>query len=75
MAGKKAKSRSPPGDGLRYLLRNFDIFEGAGGTLAPTDKTFHNVEPNAQAKLALSFVPVSDYAGVNGIEVRAGRRA
>ena len=51
------------------LLRNFDIFEEAGGTLAATDKTFHNVEPNAEAKLALSFVPVRDYACVNGIEV------
>jgi hypothetical protein len=57
------------------LLRNFDIFEGAGGTLAPADKTFHNVEPNAEAKLALSFVPARDYARVNDIEVSAGRRA
>jgi hypothetical protein len=51
------------------LLRNFDIFKEAGGSLLAVDKTFHNLQPDAQGKLILSFVPVKDYACVNGIEV------
>jgi len=51
------------------LLRNFDIFKEAGGALVARDKTFHNLEPDAQGKLNLSFVPVRDYACVNAIEV------
>jgi hypothetical protein len=51
------------------LLRNFDIFKEAGGPLVPRDKTFHNLEPDAQGKLNFSFVPVRDYACVNAIEV------
>jgi len=37
--------------------------------LVARDKTFHNLEPDAQGKLNLSFVPVRDYACVNAIEV------
>jgi len=51
------------------LLRNFDISKEAGGALLARDKTFHNLQPDAQGKLVLSFVPVLDYACVNGIEV------
>jgi hypothetical protein len=51
------------------LLRNFDIFKEAGGTLKALDKTFHNLEPNAQGKLLLTFVPVKDYACLNALEV------
>jgi Malectin domain len=51
------------------LLRNFDIFKEAGGPLVARDKTFHNLEPDSQGKLDLSFVPVMDYACVNAIEV------
>lgn len=51
------------------LLRNFDISKEAGGALRAWDKTFHNLQPDAQGKLILSFVPVRDYACVNGIEV------
>jgi hypothetical protein len=32
-------------------------------------QTFRRLKPNAQGKLALSFVPVKDYAMVNAIEV------
>ena len=51
------------------LLRNFDIFKEAGGSLKALDKTFHNLEPNAEGKLLLTFVPVRDYACLNAVEV------
>jgi hypothetical protein len=51
------------------LLRNFDISKEAGGSLVARDKTFHDLEPDAQGKLNLSFVPIRDYACMNGIEV------
>ncbi|MGD1155450.1 MAG: malectin domain-containing carbohydrate-binding protein [Terriglobia bacterium] len=51
------------------LLRNFDISKEAGGPLTAIDKTFHNLQPDAQGKLVLSFVPVRDYACVDALEV------
>lgn len=51
------------------LLRNFDIFRAAGGTLRAIEKTFHGITPNAQGKIVLSFVPLVNYACVNAIEV------
>jgi hypothetical protein len=51
------------------LLRNFDIFKEAGGSLKALDKTFHNLEPNPDGKLLLTFVPVRDYACLNALEV------
>jgi len=52
------------------LLKNFDIFKEAGGPLVARDKTFHDLQPDAQGKLVLSFVPVLDYACVNALEVK-----
>jgi hypothetical protein len=51
------------------LMRNFDIFTAAGGSLRAVAKSFHGVVPNAQGKIELSFVPVVNYACVNAIEV------
>jgi hypothetical protein len=51
------------------LLRNFDIFKEAGGSLKALDKTFHNLEPNPEGKLLITFVPVRDYACLNALEV------
>ena len=51
------------------LLRNFDIFDEAGGEGRPLDRTFAGVRPNAQGKIQLSFVPIKGMACVNGIEV------
>jgi hypothetical protein len=51
------------------LLKDFNIYKEAGGPLIVRDKTFHNLQPDAQGKLILSFVPVVDYALVNAIEV------
>lgn len=53
----------------RTLLRNFDVFKEAGGPLRPIDKIFRNLEPNAQGKLVFQFVPVRNYAVLNGLEV------
>lgn len=51
------------------LLKNFDIFKAAGGDNRPLTRTFHGLQPNAQGKLLLSFVPVKNYASVRAIEV------
>jgi len=51
------------------LLRNFDVVKEAGGENRALQKTFHNLRPNALGKLALSFVPVKNYASVKAIEV------
>jgi len=53
----------------RVLLHNFDIFKEAGGANLPLDKTFSDLEPDAQGKLLLTFVPVVNYACVDAIEV------
>lgn len=51
------------------LLRNFDIFKEAGGDNRALVRTFHGLQPNAQGKLLLSFVPVKNYASIRAIEV------
>ena len=51
------------------LLRKFDITKEAGGEGRPIDRTFSGVQPNAQGKILLSFVPIAGMACVNGIEV------
>ncbi len=51
------------------LLRNFDIFKEAGGANRPVIETFRNLQPNAQGKLLLSFVPIKNYAEVRAIQV------
>ena len=50
------------------LLRNFDILKEGGPNRALV-KTFHNLTPNAQGKLSVSFVPVHNYASLYAIEV------
>jgi hypothetical protein len=51
------------------LLKDFDIYKAAGGSDVAIDRTFTGLEPNAQDKFVLSFVPVRNYACVNAIEV------
>jgi len=51
------------------LLRNFDVMTAAGGEGRPIDRIFPAIRPNAQGKILLTFVPVSEMAFVNGIEV------
>jgi hypothetical protein len=50
------------------LLKNFDLAQEARTEDVVTRK-FTGLEPNAQGKLLLSFVPVDGYATVTGIEV------
>jgi hypothetical protein len=52
----------------RTLLANFDVFKETGNVHALT-KTFRGLRPNAQGKLVFSFVPISNYAIVDAIEV------
>jgi hypothetical protein len=49
------------------LLRDFDISKEAGGGCRAVSVA--GLKPNAQGKLVLSFVPVTNYAAVNTIEV------
>ncbi len=51
------------------ILKNFDIM-AEGGT-NPVVKTFENIQPNAQGRIVLSFLPVVNYPEVNAIEVLA----
>ena len=50
------------------LLKNFDLAKEARQTDVVLRK-FTGLEPNAQGKLLLTFVPVDGYATVTGIEV------
>ena len=51
------------------LMRNFDIYNEAGGEGRPIDRVFSGIRPNAQGKINLSFVPIAGMACVNGVEV------
>jgi hypothetical protein len=52
----------------RALLQNFDLlYEARQGDVVV--RRFMGLEPNAQGKLFLSFIPVKGYATVTGIEV------
>lgn len=51
------------------LLGGFDVFKQAGGTDIPLVREFSDLAPNAQGKLILQFVPRTNYAMVNAIEV------
>jgi hypothetical protein len=53
----------------RTLLSKFDLYKEARGSLTAFDRTFHNVEASAQGKLVLQFVPIRNYALINGIEI------
>jgi hypothetical protein len=52
----------------KVLLQNFDLAREAHGGDVVT-RRFAGLEPNAQGKLLLNFVPVDGYATVTGIEV------
>lgn len=51
------------------LLKDFDIYAEAGGGYRALERRFSGLQPNAQGKLALAFVPIRNYACVNAIEV------
>jgi hypothetical protein len=51
------------------LKRNIDIFQEAGGSGRAVTWTAHGLEPNQQGKLAISFLPVLNYASLNALEV------
>lgn len=52
----------------KLLLRDLNILKEAGGN-QPLVKQFAGLEPNAQGKLLLEFVPTNGYATVSAIEV------
>ena len=51
------------------LLRDFDIYKEAGGSLKLVSKSFTGIASSAQGKINLDFEPVSNNATVSGIEV------
>jgi hypothetical protein len=52
------------------LLKNFDILKEAGGAGSRAIvRTFHDVPASPLGKLDLTFVPITNYALVNAIEV------
>jgi len=52
----------------KAILRDVDIFKEVGEN-RPLIRTVNGLEPNAQGKLVLEFVPLKDYATVTAIEV------
>jgi hypothetical protein len=52
----------------KAIVRNLNIFEQVGEN-RPLVRTLTGLEPNAQGKLLLEFVPVNHYATVSAIEV------
>jgi hypothetical protein len=52
-----------------YLLKDFDIYKEAGGSLKALTKTFHGLKPDHQGKLLISFVPNHDYPNLTALEV------
>lgn len=52
----------------KAILQDLDVLEEAGDN-RPLVRKITGLEPNAQGKLLLEFVPVSDYATVTAIEV------
>jgi hypothetical protein len=50
------------------LARNLDIAEATGSARALV-KTYHGLQPNAQGKLIVSFVPDVNYASVDALEL------
>ena len=57
----------------KALLENFDLPDAAKQSDIVIRK-FAGLEPNAQGKIALSFVPVVGHATVSGIEVLPERK-
>lgn len=53
----------------RVLLKDFDLFAEAGGSMIPVVKTFRSIEPANDGKLLLQFEPRINYAMINAIEV------
>jgi hypothetical protein len=54
----------------KVIIRNLNILEEVGAN-HPLTRRITNLEPNAQGKLVLDFVPVNHYATVSAIEVVA----
>src|SRR5581483_2843573 len=51
------------------LERNFDVLQQAGAPERVVKRTFHGLIPNHQGKLAISLMPVRNYAFLNALEV------
>ena len=51
------------------LLRDFDIYQAAGGAFRPVVRKFSGLRPNGQGKLLVSFSSSTNYAEVRALEV------
>jgi hypothetical protein len=53
----------------QQLLKAFDIYKEAGGANRALKRSFHGLRPNPQGKITLTFVPATNYACVNAMEL------
>jgi hypothetical protein len=51
------------------LLRDFDVYQAAGGAFRPVVRKFSGLRPNGQGKLLVSFSSSVNYAEVRALEV------
>ena len=51
------------------LLKDFDVYQAAGGGFKTVVRAFHGLHPNGQGKLLLTFSSKANYAEVRAIEV------
>lgn len=51
------------------LLQDFDVYRAAGGEFRPLVREFHDLHPNGQGKLLISFSPKVNYGEIRAIEV------
>jgi hypothetical protein len=51
------------------LRRGFDIFKEAHGSDKALALPIHGLEPDPQGKLAITLMPVHNYASLNALEV------
>ena len=52
-----------------FLERNFDVYSRAGGPNRALTRTYRGIEPNHQANIVLSFVPIKNFGIVSAVEV------
>ncbi len=58
----------------RPVVRGLDIYARAGGSLRPLALTLENIEPDADGQLFFQFIPQTNYALINSLEILGGPR-
>ena len=58
----------------RPVVHGLDIYARAGGSLRPLAITLENIEPDSDGQLFFQFIPQTNYAMINSVEILAGPR-